>query len=68
MPQAKAETKYRVLNPRSIGEGLPILTFEEKSEAGLVLQEIVLYEGETFIPPKHMDVTHLLGTGMIERA
>ena len=65
---AQAKTKYRVLNPRNLPSGLPILTIQEKSKAGLVLQEISLTEGEIFIPPNGMTVKDLLARGQIERA
>jgi len=65
---AQAKTKYRVLNPRNLPSGIPILTIQEKSKAGLVLQEISLTEGEIFIPPNGMTVKDLLARGQIERA
>ena len=57
--QRRASTKYRVLNPRSIPDNVPILTLK----GGLVL-----YEGQTFAPPAGIDVTRLLERGFIERA
>jgi hypothetical protein len=65
---AEAKTKYRVLNPRNLPSGIPILTIQEKSKAGLVMQEISMTEGEVFIPPNGMTVKDLLARGQIERA
>lgn len=69
MPRASAaRLKYRVLNPRNIPADVPILTLEEKSKGGVVLQALTLYEGQTFAPPGSVNVDHLLASGFIERA
>jgi len=67
MPRRGASTKYRVLNPRNVPEDVPVVTLEEKSKGGVILQTIRLYAGQQFAPPDSVNVRHLVAGGFIEK-
>tara|TARA_Y100000310_G_scaffold317160_1_gene369702 strand:- start:1970 stop:2149 length:180 start_codon:yes stop_codon:yes gene_type:complete len=59
-----------VLNPRDVSEDVMVIHFQEKSKAGVILQDIALHAGELFIPPESTEAIMIsyLERGLIERA